>query len=186
MIKRALFVAALLVAAPVFGQQFARPVTPDISTGGWTPTPIFDEIDDVTPDDGTTEVLSADDPSSDTMEVSLSAVTDPTSSANHVVRFRHQHTTTGGGSAPTMTLDVSLYQGTTLIATTQVAPTKTTWITDTIALSGGEADSITDYSDLRIRFVANKTGGNRVFRIHVTWGELEVPSVAGAGRRRSF
>ncbi|HEB47014.1 MAG TPA: PGF-pre-PGF domain-containing protein, partial [Candidatus Pacearchaeota archaeon] len=44
-------------------------------------------------------------------------------------------------------------------------------------LSADEADSITDYSYLRIRVTANLSGGgNRVF---VTWAELEVPGVPG-------
>jgi len=158
--------------------QFGRP-DGDISTGGWTPTPINPEIDEVTPDDGTTEVLSQDDPSSDQMEVSLSNISDPSVSTGHILRFRHQHTTTGGGSAPTMTLVGSLYQGTTLIAEASVSPSKLLWTTEALTLSGSEADSITDYSDLRIRFVANKTGGNRTFRIHVTWAELETPDSGG-------
>ena len=159
--------------------QFGRP-DGDISTGGWTPTPLNAEIDETVADDGTTEILSADDPVSDTSEVSLSTVTDPALSTGHILRFRHQHTTTGGGSAPAMTLVGSLYQGTTLIAESSVAPAKGVWGTEALTLSGAEADAITDYTDLRVRLVANKTGGNRTFRIHVTWAELEVPDVAGA------
>jgi hypothetical protein len=64
----------------------------------------------------------------------------------------------------TITLTVELRQGYvnegapgTLIATVMNAVTiDETWTTTTYNLSAGEADAITNYADLFLRFVANK------------------------------
>ena len=49
------------------------------------------------------------------------------------------------------------------------------WATVEKTLSSGQADSITDYTDLRLRFTANKTGGARTTSIEVSWAEFECP-----------
>ncbi len=90
--------------------------------------------------------------SADISEVKFSSLTDPAISSGHVIRYRYQKDTTGGD---TINLVVRLVQGTTVIAS---------WTHNNIdavttaeqTLSGGEADSITDYTDLRLRFEATK------------------------------
>ena len=160
--------------------QFGRP-TSDISTGAWTTTPLFSDIDEAVPDDGTTEVVSESDPSSDVFECALTnTLTDPVSSTGHIYRFTHEMTESGGGAGSTNDLTCALFQSTTQIATTTVNPTKNIWATSTLTLSGAEADSITDYTDLRLRFTANKTGGAKVSVIHVTQGEFEIPDAVSA------
>jgi hypothetical protein len=80
-----------------------------------------------------------------TAEIALGDGLDPLSSAGHVVRFRAK----GVG-----TLLVSLYQGTTLIAS--YTPTLTgAFQTFSFTLSGAEADSITNYGDLRLKFASS-------------------------------
>lgn len=162
--------------------QLARPDS-DVSTGAWATTPLWSDIDEVAADDDTTMVQSADDPSSDIFEVGLTNVTDPVSATSHTYRFRHKHTTTGGGSPPTFNLKCELFQGTTLIATTNVNTSDASWVTTGLSLSGAEADAISDYTDLRLRLTANKTAGSRTGRVHVTWAELEVPNVVSSRER---
>ncbi|MEX0786025.1 MAG: cohesin domain-containing protein, partial [Dehalococcoidia bacterium] len=153
------------------GSQFARPSS-DFATGGWGTTPLWDKLDEAIPDDATTEIQSSNDPIADPFEVGLSAVLDPQSSANHAVRYRA--TKTGDGTA---TLDAELYQGAALIAS-DVQRTLTTAYQDfSFTLSSGEADLITNYSDLRVRITADSTAGTVVTNALVTWIELEVPEI---------
>ena len=83
-------------------------------------------------------------------------------------------------------MDAYLYQGTTLIATMLTAYniSRTTWEDVTYTLSAGEADSITDYSALELRFNANVLGGGET--IQVSWAEIEVPDVATGHPRASM
>jgi hypothetical protein len=100
-------------------------------------------------------------PANDVSCYRLSDVTDPVSSINHTVRFRYRKNAAAGA---TIGLTVELRQGYvnegaqgTLIATTTAAGISETFTNGSIALSGGEADSITNYNDLAIRFSANQT-----------------------------
>lgn len=117
----------------------------DITTGAWTSAPsgdLYSVIDEVTYDD--VDYISTITPS--TAEVRLAPASDPASSSNHTITFRAK--SIGG-----LSLQVKLYQNTTLIATT--TPTLNSIFQDFIwVLSGAEADAITNYSDLRVRFVA--------------------------------
>jgi len=88
-----------------------------------------------------------------TAEVSLSNVTDPNSNRYHMVRYR-----IASKQLPSpLELTVTLLQGSTEIAS---------WIHTNIGspktfeheLSAAEADSITDYNDLRLRFTAADKG----------------------------
>jgi hypothetical protein len=144
--------------------QFGRPST-DTTRESWeeddgTTTDIFDQIDESSFDDAD-YVRSALAPTNDVYVTKLTTLEDPVSSSNHVVRYRYRKDAAGGAQ---IDLTVQLRQGYTnegspgtLIAT---AGTHTN-ISDTITagsytLSGGEADSITDYTDLYLRFVANQ------------------------------
>ncbi len=91
------------------GPLLLRPAS-DVTVGAWVSTPLWDKVDEVAPDDATTEITSESDPVSSTFEVKLSGVTDPQSFAGHIVRYRLSKTGTKATTA-----DVSLYQGLTLI-----------------------------------------------------------------------
>ena len=123
--------------------QLLRP-TSDITAGAWTPssgTDLFSMLDE-TPYDDADYILAS---TSTTSEVKLGVGFDPASSTGHIIRYRAK----GNG-----TLTVSLYQGTTLIATH--VPTLTSGFqTFTFTLTSTEADSITNYTDLRLRFVSS-------------------------------
>jgi len=122
----------------------------DVSAGTWSPSSggsLYAMIDEVVADDGD-EIHSAVDPVSDTCEVKLAApLIAPVLTTFHKVRYRI------GGEAPGVTLDVQLRCGTTLIASWS-HPSLPDYQTVEQALTAAQAAAITDYSDLRLRFVA--------------------------------
>ena len=133
--------------ASVTAPQFLRPSTV-ISTGNWTPTSgtIAGVLDETVADDA--DYATTNDTASDTFEVKLVAGGDPASSSGHKVRYRIQGT---GGAG----VVVSLYQGATLIAGPwSHNPADASWTSYEQTLSSGEADAITNYGDLRLRFVS--------------------------------
>jgi hypothetical protein len=145
--------------------QFGRPSTDTYNGDGWTEddgtsTNMFQEIDETSFDDAD-YVKSADAPSADAYVTKLTSVTDPVSSSGHVLRWRRRAPVSGGA---TVTLQVQLRQGYvnegtpgTLIAEEAATNvTDTAFTADSITLSGAEADAITNYADLFVRFVANQ------------------------------
>lgn len=145
--------------------QFARPTT-DTTRDNWFDqaagtASIFATIDEVASDDGD-YIKTQLTPTADVYVTKLSAVADPISSANHTVRFRYRKEATGGER---IDLTVELRQGYvnegtpgTLIATvaTLVDISGAAWNAGTYTLAGAEADAITNYADLYLRFVGNK------------------------------
>lgn len=145
--------------------QYARPVA-DITVGSWTTTPLWDKVDEVTPDDATTVIQTPTGPSNLTAEVRFGSVSDPLQSIGHIARVRAY--TTGN-----CTLAWSIYQGTTLIANCGTITLTGSYSTYTYTLTVAQANAITNYADLRVRFTGNGSSG----RVRVTWFELEVPDV---------
>lgn len=130
--------------------QSAGPTT-DITVTGWTATggtgTLSSAIDEY-PYDDADYVTSPNNPTTSVFEVKFPGFNDPASSAGHIFsyRLRHRNTTT-------YTVVVGLYQGATLKASrTHTADLTTSFQTFDVTLSGAEADSITDYNDLRLRF----------------------------------
>jgi len=84
-----LFVPPIVERAPAAVTQLAVPIS-DVSAGSWTPstgTDLYATLDEATASDSDYD-QSATTPSSDAMEVRLTALTDPTSSTGHTVRYR--------------------------------------------------------------------------------------------------
>lgn len=135
----------------VLEPYFGRPIE-DISAGAWLPSTIPLGVDLYATIDE--EVASDTDynytTSASTFEVKLTALADPVRSTGHTIYFR-----VPAGFSPVGTLKVSLREG----AGTEIAVahngTVTADTTYNYALSGAEADSITDYTDLRLRFEAS-------------------------------
>lgn len=111
-----------------------------------------------------------------TCEVSLSDQGDPQASFGHVVSYRYQKSATGGQVAD---LTVGLYQGSTLIASWTHQNIDVGWTTAGQTLSGGQADSITDYSDLRLRFAATISPVGATRSVQVNWAQLALPESTG-------
>lgn len=145
--------------------QFGRPSADTYNSDGWTEDDgtsdaLYGEIDEVAADDGD-YIRSALTPTADVYVCKLSNLEDPLSSSSHTVRYRYGKDSSSGDQ---IDLTVQLRQGYvnegtpgTLIATvgthTNIA---SGWTAGSYTLSGGEADAITDYTSLYLRFVANK------------------------------
>lgn len=144
--------------------QFGRPSADTYNADGWvedddTSVDMYLEIDEVSASD-TDYVKSPVAPTSDVYVTALSSVEDPLSSSGHVVRYRYQKEAAGGAQ---IDLTVQLRQGYvnegtpgTLIASATVTDMGTGWTTGSFTLSAGEADAITNYASLFLRFVANQ------------------------------
>ena len=81
-----------------------------------------------------------------TCEVALGSLSDPAVSTGHKVRYRLSATSGG--------ITVRLRQGTTTIATWTHATAPSSLTTYEQTLTGGEADSITNYAALKLQFEA--------------------------------
>jgi hypothetical protein len=143
--------------------QFGRPST-DTTREAWeeddgTTASIFDQIDEVAADDGD-YIRSALVPTSDVYVTKLTAVTDPLQSTGHTVRYRYGKDAASGAQ---IDIIVQLRQGYvsegtpgTLIAAQTHTNVAVFPVAGSIVLSGAEADAITNYADLFLRFVANQ------------------------------
>lgn len=127
--------------------------TSDITVGNWTPSEgstLYGVVDEVTPDDNDF-MRSEVNPSASLAEVGLGSSADPQTSDFHLVRYRYaKH-----GSA-TLQLVFYLMEGTTQIATWSDTDVPGTPTTGEYQLSVAEANSITNYANLRIRVVATE------------------------------
>jgi hypothetical protein len=176
--------AALTLAgqAPTITATTFQFLAPDgtVSSGSWTPTgaaTLHEAIDEKPASDADYD-QSGNNPATDTMEVSLVNPSEaPSGTDDHVVRWRNDKSANGGR---TISLVVSLRQGaSTEIASWTIAALPNDPALEERTLTGGEAGSITNYNDLRLRFVANDETGSGAARAGiVTWAELQVP---GAG-----
>lgn len=134
-----------LQAAYAFGNEaFASP-TSDTSAGAWTPSTgvtLYGCVDEVPANDADYIQTS----SASTCEMGLAPLTDPVSSAGHVLHYR----LLAGSGAVTVTLK----QGATTIAT--FGPHTLSGAAQEFAqtLSGVQADSITNYGALSVAFAA--------------------------------
>jgi len=144
--------------------QFGRPSV-DTYIGGYKDqadgtTNIWNSIDEVSYSDAD-YIKSVLAPAAAPYACKLTTVEDPLSSSGHTVRYRYCKDAAGGAQ---IDLTVQLRQGYvnegtpgTLIATcgthTNISES---WTAGSYNLSSGEADSITNYADLYLRFVANQ------------------------------
>jgi len=143
--------------------QFARPDA-DITDGNWLKSTggnvdLYTMIDEASFDDAD-YIESGLAPSADACAVNLGNVEDPIASTGHTVRYRYRKNSAGGSQ---INLTVELRQGYVSEGTpgTLIHQEVHTNISDTITagtftLSAGEADSITNYNDLQLRFVATQ------------------------------
>lgn len=149
--------------------QYAAP-NADITDGNWLDetagnTDLYDGLPPGTPGspgagDDSTYIESPSAPSSEACAFDLANLEDPVSSSNHIIRWRRGKDAAGGAQ---IDLTVQLRQGYTGEGAqgTQITSQSDTDIPDSFTntsytLSGGEADTITDYTDLQVRFVANQ------------------------------
>jgi hypothetical protein len=134
--------------------QTARPAS-DISLGNFVPTPAspttgFDKLDEVTPSDAD-YVSSPSAPSAEEYEFKFSSLVDPLSSADHDIDYRLRKDSAAGSQ---INATVELRQGpSTLIKQWTHTDLSNVWTTFAQTLAAGEADLITDYTDLRLKVI---------------------------------
>ena len=144
--------------------QTARPIS-DVTVDSWAPAPLWSKVNDVSdstwiygPGGATTQC-----------EVKLGSLTDPVSSSGHVIYVRAM---VQSGSGAYEGLTWYLYQGSTLKATSaEVAVSRTTKTTYSYTLTGTQADSLTDYSDLRVRLAQTAIGVEERINVYDVWME---------------
>ena len=161
-------------------KQYARPDT-DLVVTNWFDSAgdgvNYTKMDESVPDDDATYTQTVTNPSDlDDAVFGLSNVVDPQRSDGHILRYRFRNVGSNGGSA-VMSLTVELEQGTTVLASwSHLSITSLTYATFAQTLTAGQAGSITDYADLRVKLDVTflSGGGNRQLRL--TWLEFEVPS----------
>ncbi len=130
--------------------QTAVPIQ-DIDPGDWIFTPLYEKIDEDVPDNSD-YISSAHSPINSVCEVKLSSGLDPGTSEGHSVNYRYNKTDPNS----VINLEIQLRQGVVIIANWTHLNVNATWVEAQQVLTSVQADSITDYSDLRLRFIANK------------------------------
>ena len=148
----------IVPSVPGVATTWLNPIS-DIATNSWTndtggTTNLYQSIDEDAPpsdSDYIRSAIGAD--SSSYYETELETSSDPASSTDHTVSYRYSKAGTG-----VVNLVASLREGSgTEIAAWTHNDISTSWATANQALSAGQANSITDYSDLRIRFAPTAT-----------------------------
>ena len=158
--------------------QFVRPIQ-DISIASWRTqsggtTNLWQTIDEDTADsvDFVTQQTGA---ANDTYEVRLGAATTPLIRRYHIVRYEYRkHQALGN----VRNLQVALVEGTRIVATgTLHTDISVVWVPGAFQLTIAEAATITDYSNLRLRFIATGTTSGSAARrqVQVSFAQLRVP-----------
>ncbi|MEE9236334.1 MAG: hypothetical protein V3U52_00885 [Thermoplasmata archaeon] len=159
--------------------QYARPDS-DVGVTNWTDSSgdgvNYTKIDETAADDDTTYTQTDINPSDgDDAEFGLSDVIDPQTSGGHILRYRYNNSAVFGGNSE-LDVTVELRQGVTTVASwTHTDIRNTSYETRNQTLSTSEADSITDYTDLRVFYDITFSFGSQSRQFRLTWVEFEVP-----------
>lgn len=98
---------------------------------------------------------------------------DPQSSLNHRLEWAYGMSVATGAK---IAISAAVLQGVTTIATMTVTASNGPSITANLQLTAAQADSITDYNDLRVQFIANQiSGGAR--RANIYWTRFITPTL---------
>ena len=159
--------------------QFARPDA-DQAVNSWTTAPLWSKVDEGS-DGGDTIASDAVGNNTNTTnaDLRLTDVNDPLVATGHVIRARW-----ASSASRDMTPHGELWEGVPDVGTLRASLdgaelTTTTEQTVTYTLSAGEANSITDYTDLYLRLWGRGTGGGPNRSLVVEFGELQVPEPPG-------
>jgi hypothetical protein len=166
---------------PRFSPGSAFQPTSDTLVGAWTTESggavnLYSHVNEVTPNppgfDDTTYIRSDLDPVNSAVEVKLPTVADP-AGRRILVDYRYRKDATSGEQ---IDLTVQLRQGTTVIVQqihtnidTDSASSATPF---TLQLTDAQIAGISDYTDLRLRFIANKPSGAGSRRAIITWCQV--------------
>lgn len=156
--------------------KFLRPSLEIDNIGGWSPSAggngfLWDRLNEEVPDGLATFVQSPALPDTfQTFEVKVFPELDPLINLGHKIRFSAEYI----GLPSVYHLKVQLLEGLNLIAETPEVLLTTDFVTTQYDLTQAEAKSITDYTDLRLKFIPRFTSGFNSF-VNITWAEMEVP-----------
>lgn len=138
------------VFAPAVSLQYLRPIV-DIAANGWLPSTgsdLYAMLDESVASDAD-YIYSPPNPTTEQFEVRLTSGSDPLSSADHVIALRLRAI-----NADTI-FDFDLVQNTTILDSWSESVTVVAGaVQRSRTFSGAVADSITDYTNLRIRGIA--------------------------------
>ena len=163
---------------------FIRPISPDIETTNWSPTPLYEKVDEASPSDTDTifsTTSTAVWPSFNTYdcELTLDTPSSPVGLGDRqliTLRTRLEIFEDAPGGTGNADFTYSLVQGTTVIASnTHSESLMNNWQTVEYDLNEAEVNSISDYSDLRFRLSVN-IGHNSGFPdiiAECSWVEVE-------------
>ena len=160
------------------------PQVPDAdldNTGVWTTAPLWNKLTGPIGSDDGDEVIADGSPiSTETFTVALSTVADPGVSTGHILRARWAKTDAAGANydfhcqlRQNYVSEASL--GTLIATVSLINKADTTLVTTSYTLSAGEADSITDYTELSARCWAVKNGGGANRNCRIADIEFETP-----------
>lgn len=158
--------------------QLAYP-NEDVTTTGWTTTPLWSQVDDA-PGAGDADYIDAAVRAGDaTCELGLAEPTDPASSSDHIIEVRAKYTT---NNSRVGAVQVALYEGATLRATLPMQTLTTSFATYSYTLSSGEADALA-YSDMRLRITGhmNAGGAGTQCNVQVASVRISCPDAGAAG-----
>lgn len=155
--------------------QFARPISDDTVDAEWSSTGanFYTEIDDIPPPSDTDFIDAIfSRPVVTEIIMGLTELEDPELSSGHIFRVRLEVIK----GSDIIDFRFQLRQGTTVIKAQQYT-TSQIKTTIELTLSAGEADSITDYTDLnfRINGTSEPGGVGDLNTIACYWMEFEVP-----------
>jgi RHS repeat-associated protein len=156
--------------------QFARPDGLVSSNGSWSGT--YASIDEPTANDADFLASPSGPTTSNYYEVSLSDVGEPHVLTGITVRYRYAKS--GNNSGKVTNLTVELRQGATVIALQSHSNipgvTGSGWQAGSIALTSIQANAISNFSDLRLRFRPSSSGGGQSRSAQISWAEIELAS----------
>jgi len=156
--------------------QIARPNS-DISVGSWSPYPVdpttlFDKIDEETPNGDADYIVS--DIDEDECEFGLNGIIDPGVGTDHVIRC-YAKSPNGSGAKEQMYIAL-IENGTVRGQSPAVNVDRTAYGLIEYALSEAEANAISNYPNLRLRFHITKVNGGEP--IQITQAEFRCPDAA--------
>jgi hypothetical protein len=147
---------------------YARPDS-TVAGGGFSASGgggLFAQVDETSPSDSDYISAGFNESAPDAVELGLSNVTDPLTSSGHKIRVRYKFDTAPVGSAI-----VYLLQGGTTKASFALGGAAGSYTTESYTLSASEADSITDYTDLRLKIELNPDLGDAT-TFYCSWMEF--------------
>lgn len=156
----------------VVANPHSRPIQ-DISSGGWTPVgggSLFSVLDEASAGD-TDYITSPLSPSAPAVaEMKLGAIPTPSAKTGHIVRYRYKKSASGGDL---LNLVVRLLEGSKVIATWTHVNITDTLTTVAQTLTSDQAETIRDYTNLRMRFEVTKIDTDNEINVLTQFGTTD-------------